>query len=98
MGKSFYELEVQEFVPEDGDLMEKFWTVDGVKKAYSVPPYAIVDLEKAAKSRRQFVNDNVGIYIQGSINNSDKLIRVTYERAMRHAVEAPVCSPGFLYI
>jgi hypothetical protein len=97
MSNSFYELEVREFVPQDGDLMEKFWTVNGVKKGYSIPPYAIVNLEKAAKSQRQFLNDNIGAYIEGSINNLDKLIRVTYEQAMRYAVEASVCSPKSLF-
>ena len=97
MGNSFYELEVREFVPQDGDLMEEFWTVNGVRKGYSVPPYAIVNLEKAAKSQRQFLNDNIGAYIEGSINNLDKLIRVTYEQAMRYAVEASVCSPESLF-
>lgn len=96
MGNSSYELEVRQFLPMDGDLMEKFWTVEGVKRAYPVSPYAIVDLEKAAQSRLRFLQDNVRTYINCSINNSDQLIRVTYERAMRHAEQAPVRSPECL--
>jgi hypothetical protein len=85
-----YELEVREFVPMEGDLMEKFWTVNGVRKAVKVPPYAIIDLEKAAKARLQFVNDNVGIYVTRGIDTSKALLRNTYERAIRHVKEASV--------
>ncbi len=77
--------------------MEKFWTVGGVRKAYKTPPYAIIDLEKAAQSRLQFVNDNVGTYITHSINNEELLIRTTYERALRHAKEAPVGLRNLLF-
>lgn len=90
LGTTSYELEVREFIPKPDDLMEKFWTVEGVRKSAPATLFAIVDLEKAAKSRLQFLNDNVGAYITSNINNSDILIRTTYERAMRHAQEAPV--------
>ena len=76
--------------------MEKFWTTGGVRKGYTVPPYAIIDLEKAARSRLQFVNENVGTYITYGINNEELLIRATYERAMRHTEEATVCLRQFL--
>ncbi|RDW57318.1 hypothetical protein BP5796_12768 [Coleophoma crateriformis] len=88
MGTSSYELEVREFIPIEGDLMEKFWSAGGVRKAYRVTPYAIVNLEKAARSRLQFVNDHVGTYIAYGVSNSDLLVRMTYERAMQHAKEA----------
>src|SRR4051812_1548534 len=54
MGGSSYELEVREFTPLQGDLMEKFWTTDGNRKVVKLPPYAIVDMEKAARSRLQY--------------------------------------------
>ncbi|KIN08741.1 hypothetical protein OIDMADRAFT_107879, partial [Oidiodendron maius Zn] len=88
MGNSSYELEVQKFVPMDGDLMYKFWTVNGDERKCFVPPYAIVDLEKAAQSRFRFIRDNFKTYIECSVSNSDELIQLTYERALRHSAEA----------
>ncbi|XMA17014.1 hypothetical protein WAI453_009805 [Rhynchosporium graminicola] len=68
MGGSSYALEVREFVPIQGDLLEKFWTIDGVTKTVKMTAYAIVDI---------------------GIDTADLLIRTTYERASRHAKEAP---------
>ena len=88
-----YKLDVGQFVPIDGDSMEKIWLVKGVVNTYTTPPYAIIDLEKAAQSRIKFLIENVGNYIADSIDMEDELIRVTFERAMRHASEAKVCPP-----
>ena len=90
MGNSSYELEVRQFVPIDGDLMYKFWIVNGDERKCFVPPYAIVDLEKAAQSRFQFIRDNFKTYIECSVSNYDELIQLTYERALRHSTEAKV--------
>ncbi|CZT46073.1 uncharacterized protein RSE6_06451 [Rhynchosporium secalis] len=68
MGGSSCELEVREFVPIQGDLLEKFWTIDGVTKTVKMTAYTIVDI---------------------GIDPADLLIRTTYERASRHAKEAP---------
>jgi hypothetical protein len=58
----------------EGDLMEKFWTSGGARKAVQMPPYAIIDLDEAAKTQLQSVNDNVGTYIVCGIDNSELLI------------------------
>lgn len=90
MGISSYELEVREFIPMERDLMGKFWTTDGVRKAVKMTPYAIIDLEKAAVARIRYVNDNVGAYVDGTIDKEDVLMRNTVEEALRHAKEAQV--------
>lgn len=53
-------------------------------------PYAIVHMEKSAQPRLQYVNDNVGAYIDNGISTSDLFVHSTYERAVKHAREAPV--------
>src|SRR6202000_2059263 len=91
--KSFYQLEVQKFVPIVGDSLSKCWIKNGALMWCNIPPYAIVDLEKAAQARWQFLKENVLTYLRDSIKDADKLIWTTYQQAIRHATsEAKVRS------
>ncbi|KAI1204113.1 uncharacterized protein F4807DRAFT_448916 [Annulohypoxylon truncatum] len=80
-----YTIEVREFIPQEGDLIEEKWTVDGEIKRHQVPRYALVNMEKHAEDLLSFINKNVGLYIIGAVDKEDDLIWQTYYTAFKHA-------------
>lgn len=58
-----YELKVRKFVPRDGDRLEKLWRENGETRRFSVPPYAIANMEEAAESIGAMVERSLHIYL-----------------------------------
>ncbi|AEO71828.1 uncharacterized protein THITE_2031104, partial [Thermothielavioides terrestris NRRL 8126] len=85
-----YEVEVREFVPVEGDMLEEKWTSNGVTRSHRIPRYALADMEKSAAVLQAFIQDNIARYICGTVGQSDELIWQTYFFAFRHAHSARV--------
>ncbi|SPQ27182.1 dc7b8959-bb24-4bdd-88c8-e08b8e00ba17 [Thermothielavioides terrestris] len=83
-----YEVEVREFVPVEGDMLEEKWTSNGVTRSHRIPRYALADMEKSAAVLQAFIQDNIARYICGTVGQSDELIWQTYFFAFRHAQSA----------
>ena len=84
-------LEVKKFIPVEGDLITEVWTDhQGTIRTHDIPPYALADMEKTAKTIQEFVDANIIRYIIGTVGNLDPLLWNTYFIAFKHANEAAV--------
>jgi hypothetical protein len=90
-----YKVEVREFIPTEGDMLDEFWSDGGVVKAHRMPPYALVNLDEAANARKQFVYNNFGSYIRAMVDKTEPLIWNTYVMAFKYSREAPVSCHEF---
>ena len=45
-----YQVEVKEFIPVDGDMLEDRWTSGGVTRSHPIPRYALANMEKTAQT------------------------------------------------
>ncbi|KAH8675648.1 hypothetical protein BX600DRAFT_179924 [Xylariales sp. PMI_506] len=74
-------LRVREFIPQDGDVLERSWFHRGEKKSVTVPPFAIVNLEEAKAAYTNHINERTKECCQRVISHKDKLILATYALA-----------------
>jgi hypothetical protein len=79
------ELRVRQFVPQEGDKLERTWVFNGIKKSVPIPPYAIVDLDAAQKSYTEYINRGVVECVNKVMKSRDGLLRRTYGLAWSHA-------------
>jgi hypothetical protein len=89
-GSASYALEVREFLPVEGDLLEEQWSNMGVMKKHRLPPYAIADMRKAAITLRRYVDESIVDFIGDGIDCENPLILKTYRMAYKHALHATV--------
>lgn len=91
LGPGTFTLEVREFVPAEGDLMEEVYTNDGRSKIIKLPPYAMVSLKKSADQMREHLKANVGRFISATVDeHASPLIWYTYKMALKCARESSV--------
>lgn len=85
-------LEVRKFVPLEGDMIHKTWTVGGVEKKVLFPTYAIVSLQAALESCSRWINDEGPRYFNALLNSdpSYALLRETYSMAIWTSNHTPV--------
>jgi hypothetical protein len=81
-------LQVREFVPLEGDMLQRHWVANGVKKSATLPPYAIADLAVAEKAYREYIRESAAEFFKCVLNCKDKLIWATYNAAIE-AVNNP---------
>jgi hypothetical protein len=84
-----YRLRVRKFIPQEGDMMERFWFEGNLKRQMPMPAYAIADLEEAAAAIDKMMKDNTVNYFSSTIDpvkgkGPPGLIWMTYEFAFRH--------------
>ncbi|KAK5449838.1 hypothetical protein LTS15_008410 [Exophiala xenobiotica] len=60
-----YSVEVREFEPVDGDMLEEKWMSGSEVKIHSIPRYALANMGKTAEMLVQYINNNVARYING---------------------------------
>ncbi|GAB0141574.1 hypothetical protein EsHS_00002161 [Epichloe bromicola] len=77
------ELQVREFVPQDGDKLERTWVHQGTRKSVPVPPYALMDLEDGKSAYLKHISDAMGDTLQHVAGRSSGLLRKTYVQAFR---------------
>ncbi|KAI0602176.1 hypothetical protein F4775DRAFT_588403 [Biscogniauxia sp. FL1348] len=83
-----YEVEVREFVPVEGDMVDAVWRSGSVVKRQRAPLYALSDMEKTAKMLEQFIDANVATYINAVTERLHPLFWQTYKFAFRYIGEA----------
>jgi hypothetical protein len=93
---STYKVEVREFIPVEEDMLDVLWSDEGVLKTYRLPPYALVNIDKAAQARKQFIFDHVGSYFNAVIKKTEPLLWNTYVMAFQHSKKALVGSHELL--
>ncbi|KAF2122493.1 hypothetical protein BDV96DRAFT_560903 [Lophiotrema nucula] len=80
----------RKFIPVEGDKMERKWMDDGKKKAITVPPFAIVNMEEAAQEFRKIMDetafDRIDEYLEAK--KADELVRITFDMAKQHLKKA----------
>lgn len=89
-----YELEVREFEPVDGDMLEEQWTTSTGLVKHQIPRYALADMHKSAVVLQAFIRNSIAIYINGTVGNSDELLWYTYHFAFKHVQHAKVGPVG----
>lgn len=81
--KKCIELQVREFVPQEGDKLERTWVYQGTKKSVMVPPYALMDLEDGKTAYMKHISDAMGDTLQHIAERSSGLLKKTYIQAFR---------------
>ncbi|KAG6005254.1 hypothetical protein E4U21_000291 [Claviceps maximensis] len=81
--KKCIELQVREFVPQEGDKLERTWVHQGTKKSVTVPPYALMDLEDGKTAYMKHISDAMGDTLQHIAERSSGLLKKTYIQAFR---------------
>lgn len=79
LGGSVFNLQCREFIPVEGDSLERIWKKRGITQYYPRAPYAIANMKETGDTLARFVANNVGSSIKHYINvTNDKLIQSTY--------------------
>lgn len=81
--KKTIELQVRQFVPLEGDKLERTWVHQGTKKSVTVPPYALMDLDAGKKAYLKHIYASMGDTLQLVAERSRGLVRMTYIQAFR---------------
>lgn len=53
------ELRVRQFIPQEGDRLERSWVHEGSHRSAPIPPYAIIDLTEAQQAYSQYIKKAV---------------------------------------
>jgi hypothetical protein len=88
-GKS-YNLKVREFIPVEGDALERRWRTGGVEQTFKCAPYAIADMKEAGRTLSHFADKTLESSICHYIDETDILLRSTYHMAYRYSLFAEV--------
>ena len=78
------DLTVRKFHPRDGDVLHRHWVDGCIKKKKMLEPYALADVSSFAKYFRQYVAKHASESVLKLVQESDSLIKNTYEMAGRH--------------
>lgn len=81
--KNTMELQVRQFVPLEGDKLERTWDYNGKKKSVRIPPFALIDMDKARKAFAQHVDLNINDTLKKVTATEAKMMRATYGEAFR---------------
>jgi hypothetical protein len=94
VGGQSYDLKVREFIPREGDSLERRWKTDGVEQSFKCAPYGIVNMADAGRTLAQFADRTLGSSICYYIDEDDQLLRKTYTMAYRYSEIAEVSKPN----
>lgn len=75
------ELRVRQFVPQEGDRLERSWMSNGMKKTVKIPPYAIVDLDGARTAYDGYIKGGLVECCKRVLGPQDDLLWKTYAMA-----------------
>ncbi|KAJ8124841.1 hypothetical protein O1611_g8800 [Lasiodiplodia mahajangana] len=77
------ELRVRQFVPQEGDSLERSWVHEGVRKKVVIPAYAIVNLEEAKGAYSSYISKSLPECCRKILGDKDKLLVATYWTALK---------------
>lgn len=87
------ELRVREFVPQEGDRLQRSWVTEtGETRCVEIPPYALVDLDKARTAYSEYIKTGLVECCKKILGPREKLLWQTYGMALRLATD-PKSSP-----
>ncbi|KAI1409767.1 hypothetical protein F5Y13DRAFT_87992 [Hypoxylon sp. FL1857] len=86
------ELRVRQFIPQDGDKLERSWVHEGTRRNVKIPPYAIVNLEEAKNTYTTYIKQWLPECCKKVLSGKDKLLLVTYGAAIK-ASRDPATDP-----
>ena len=82
LGGSTFEIRCREFIPVEGDSLERIWKKRGITQKYPRAPYAIANMKETGDAVARFVANNVSSSIEHYISiTTDKLLQSTYSMA-----------------
>jgi len=81
---------VREFIPMQGDSLNRWWTDGNVIKSVDVPHYAIVDMDEAFRTTKEYIVNAGPEFFKGTLKDYDKLIWYTYTEALNFSNIAKV--------
>ncbi|OAQ97146.1 hypothetical protein LLEC1_00747 [Akanthomyces lecanii] len=90
---NFVELQVRRFVPLEGDKLVRTWDYKGVKKSASIPPFALVDAQKARKAFSRHIDACINDALKkitGPMKGSATMLAKTYFEAYRLALKRDI--------
>ncbi|KAI0115733.1 hypothetical protein GGR51DRAFT_546078 [Nemania sp. FL0031] len=70
-----YAVEVKEFEPVEGDMLEERWTSGSLVKSHRIPRYALSDMKKTALMLERFIDANIVTYIIGATTDERQLLQ-----------------------
>ncbi|KAI1504438.1 hypothetical protein F5X99DRAFT_40880 [Biscogniauxia marginata] len=79
------ELRVRQFIPQEGDALERTWVYEGVRKRVSIPAYAIVNLEEAKGVYSSYIHRGIFECCKKVLKGKEKLLMATYIAAIKAA-------------
>ncbi|KAI1447687.1 hypothetical protein F5Y02DRAFT_351050 [Annulohypoxylon stygium] len=86
------ELRVRQFIPQEGDKLERSWVHDGARKNVKIPPYAIVNLEEAKSIYTDYIKQGLPECCKKVLSGKDRLLLATYGAAIK-ASRDPATDP-----
>lgn len=75
-------LRVREFIPQDGDKLERSWVHQGTKRSVRIPPYAIVNLDEAKTIYTDHIAAELKECCRNVLTDKHQLLRGTYGFAL----------------
>lgn len=81
-------LRVRQFIPQEGDKLERTWVYQGAKKSVKIPSFAIVNLDEAKAIYTNFINEELTQCCRQVVDGKDKLISGTYGFAMKMMLDS----------
>lgn len=79
------ELRVRQFVPQEGDRLERSWVYDGAQRRVRIPPYAIVNLEEAKVTYNEYIRQWLPECCKKVLGSKERLLLLTYGTAIKIA-------------
>ncbi len=91
------ELEVREFVPQEGDVLERHWHgPGGTKQSVKVPCFAIADMNTAKQAYIDYINQAGPEFFKGWFQGKDELLNKTYSAALATANDSMTVSNQYM--
>jgi len=88
-----YPFRVREFIPEEGDSLQRIWKTGGVQMCYPCKNYAIDDMKQTGREMVSFVDGSIASFIDHYIEKSDWLLYQTYLMALKYSNDTEVGIP-----
>lgn len=76
------QFQVRQFVPEEGDKLERTWDYKGQKMAVRVPPYALVDMEEGRQVYERYISECLDDAFLSVLGSPDGMLSKTYQQAV----------------
>ncbi|CEJ90490.1 hypothetical protein VHEMI06276 [[Torrubiella] hemipterigena] len=73
---------VRQFVPEEGDKLERTWDYNGQKMAVRVPPYALIDMEEGRDVYERYISECMDDAFMSILGPPDGMLSRTYQQAV----------------